>query len=568
MKIRMIAALAAIFLSPAIAFSGECAVQFTAGVLDAGKVLVKTANTLTARLVNSSSDTVYVRGVKIAQNTEIFTVENIFPVVLPPKSNRDFVFTAFSRHNLTYTAVAFARLRCSAGEYSLPVTLTARFIYPDSIYNFTENLAGSALAAALSSYLQPQISFTYKQAREYMWGTVDNHSGVVECVYTGRTIATKGIPDAAKFNTEHTWPQSKGSDTGAANTDLFHLYPAWASANSARSNNPYGVVAQKIYWQDGGSKAGFAANGKNDSIFEPRDVHKGNVARSIFYYCTRYGNRKGIYDKEGFLTVQEDVLREWNTIDTVDAAERSRNEAIFGLQKRRNPYIDHPEFIERINKLSGQRDFPPYPRLAASDERIIFSFYGSDAQESELPVYVANTGTEAATIISASVSPDTDSNFTVTDITPQELSVGNWTRIKIRAKRPQYGSIDGTLKIRFADGLPSLPVSVKVETSQPAGIEESLQKQDGYVQIISCSPNPISEEATIVFSAPENPAIYAKIVFYTPDGRLLADITPNIIRQNGSFHVKFNRADLPASGFVIARLLTGSSSDARIIILE
>ncbi len=567
MKIRLIAALVAIFLSPAVVLSGECTAQFTAGILDAGKVLVKTHHTLTARLVNSSSDTIYLRGVKIAQNTEIFTVENASSGVIPPKSNRDFIFTAFSLHNLIYTAVAFAQLRCSVGEYSLPITLTAEFIYPDSTYNFTQNLVGSALATALSLYLQPQTSYTYKQAREYMWGSIDNRNGTVECVYTGRIVSTKGIPDASKFNTEHTWPQSKGSDTGPANTDLFHLYPTWAPANSARSNNPFGIVAQSIYWQDGGSKAGFVAIGKNDSIFEPRNTHKGNVARSMFYYCTRYGNRQGTYDKEGFLTVQEDVLREWNNLDTVDAAERARNEAIYALQKRRNPYIDHPEFIERINKLSAQRDFPPYPRLAASDERVIFSFYGSDDQERELSVYVANTGTEDAMIVSASVSPDTDSNFTVTDITPKELTVANWTRIKIRAKRPKTGNIDGTLKIRFADGLPSIPIAVSATASQPSAIEESSLAQEQITQITDCTPHPVLDEATVAFSVPEYLAASARIIFYAPNGRLLADVTPNIIRQNGYSYVKFHRYDLP-TGFIIVRLLTSTSSDARIIILE
>ncbi len=566
MKIYLIAALVAIFSIPTVLFAGECEVQFTTGLADMGKVGTNSTHSLTARIVNSSNDTVFIRGVHIAQTIEVFKADNVFIGALPPKSNRDFTFSAFSRHNLHYTAVAFMQLRCSAGEYSLPLTLSVDFFYPDSAYNFTQNLNGSALVSSLSSYLQAQTVFTYKQAREYLWGSIDNHNGSVECVYTGKTVVTKGIPDAAKFNTEHTWPQSKGSDTGAANTDLFHLYPASASANSARSNNPFGMVSNNIYWQDGGSKAGFPQN-KNDSTFEPRDIHKGNVARSMFYYCTRYGNRKGKYDKEGFLTSQEETLRIWNTFDSVDTREHERNEAIYNLQKRRNPYIDHPEFIERINELSGQQDFPLYPRLAVSDERIVLSFFNSADQFQELPIYIANTGTETAVISSVEPTSNPDMTFQTADIIPKELQPGNWAKILIRAKRPTASIVEGTMKVRFADGLPSLSFFVTSTNDQPLAIQEASHVAAQKIHILGCSPNPVSDEATLYFDMPKTLVPFARIMLYSITGQKIAEIVPNIAHSMGIYSVQFNRTSLP-SGAIIARIISNYTSDSRLIMLE
>lgn len=547
-------------------FAGECAVQFTAGTVDAGPVSANAPHLLSARLINSSNDTVFIRDIKIAQTTEVFTTENIQTGALPPKSQRDFIFRAFSKQNLSYTAVAFARLRCSAGEYSLPITLTAQFTYSDSTYNFTQGLIGSALVSALSAYLQPQTVFSYSEARKQMWGKVDNIGGEVECVYTGRKVKTTGIPDASTFNTEHTWPQSKGSDTGPANSDLFHLYPTSATANSVRSNNPYGVVAGNIYWQENGSKAGYPA-GRTDSIFEPRDAHKGNVARSMFYYCTRYGNRKGTFDKEGFLTSQEDIMRVWNTTDTVDDRERARNQAIYALQTRRNPYIDHPEFIDRVNKLSGQQDFPPYPRLAISDEHITLSFYNSIAQTQELPVYVANTGTETAVITAAEATTNPDSIFEIIDITPKELPSGGWARIKIRTKRPNLSSVDGAIRIRFADGLPSIPLSVTATTEQAVAVEESPLNQEQIVRVLGCTPNPVSEEAVVSFAMPEKFIPNARITLHAQDGRIIADATAQTQWRGDYGTLVLRRSELP-TGVIVIRLRAGEFTDARIIIAE
>jgi endonuclease I len=41
-------------------------------------------------------------------------------------------------------------------------------------------------------------------------------------------------------------------------------------------------------------------------------------------------------------------LLTWSAQDPPDALERNRNEAIFGFQRNRNPFIDHPEWVPSI----------------------------------------------------------------------------------------------------------------------------------------------------------------------------------------------------------------------------
>ena len=76
-------------------------------------------------------------------------------------------------------------------------------------------------------------------------------------------------------------------------------------------------------------------------MFEVRKEQRGDTARAKFYFSMRY--KKSIGPKE------ESVLRRWNDEDPVDAREMTRNDGIEEVQKNRNPFVDHPEFISQIS---------------------------------------------------------------------------------------------------------------------------------------------------------------------------------------------------------------------------
>jgi hypothetical protein len=200
-------------------------------------------------------------------------------------------------------------------------------------------LTGASLELALrAEYTTNHRSLSYSSARTVMFSTIDNVGGQVECVYTGIKVFTSGIPDGAVMNTEHTWPQSRGASEEPARSDIHHLYPTEPASNSTRNNLFFGDVVADVTYDVAGSQRGDDADGV--AVFEPRPVHVGNVARSMFYFAVMYA---------GDVPVGEEAaLRLWMTSDEIDERERARNDAVEAAQGNRNPFVDHPNLVYRI----------------------------------------------------------------------------------------------------------------------------------------------------------------------------------------------------------------------------
>jgi deoxyribonuclease I len=200
-----------------------------------------------------------------------------------------------------------------------------------------EGLENESLREALEQDHQVHVGVSYSQARENIYASVDNHGGEVECVYTGQTVVTQtSVPD---FNVEHTWPQSRGADQGDPNSDMHHLFPTTADSNQRRAAHHFGDVTRNLSWSEGGSRLGEDDSGA--VRFEARDEHKGNVARAQFYFAVVYDHSIPAHEEE--------VLRRWHADDPVDPPERARNVAVAEIQNSRNPFIDRPDLVDRID---------------------------------------------------------------------------------------------------------------------------------------------------------------------------------------------------------------------------
>jgi hypothetical protein len=248
-------------------------------------------------------------------------------------------------YNIRYQSLALLSTNRLPGI--VPITLLGDGKYAESYYNSTFNLWDEDLKTELKKITgQGYVSLGYNTARDYMYGTIDNKSGWVTCVYTGRKaqFATRSDATANNFNCEHTWPQSLFSSNEPMKSDIHHLYSTDETANGRRSNDPFGAVTSPT-WSDGGSKS-------NGSIFEPRDEQKGNSARSTLYMAMRYQNYSN------FLNSQEAILRTWNKQFPPDQTAIDRNNAIFGYQKNRNPFVDHTDFLDRIASISSTSTRP------------------------------------------------------------------------------------------------------------------------------------------------------------------------------------------------------------------
>lgn len=200
------------------------------------------------------------------------------------------------------------------------------------MYDGCAGLKDKALRDKLQAIVSCQTPIGYQGAQSVIFERLDNFDGQVECVYTGRKLATTHEPPATNMNIEHTWPQSQGA-VGDAKCDLNHLFPTDSKANNLRGSFPFGNV-KSVKWEEGGSKF-------DGSRFQVRKEHCGDTARAKFYFAVRYG--KSIPSEE------EAALRQWSKDDPVDAFEKNRNDKIENIQHNRNCFIDHPEFIDAIS---------------------------------------------------------------------------------------------------------------------------------------------------------------------------------------------------------------------------
>ncbi|WP_294291034.1 endonuclease [uncultured Chryseobacterium sp.] len=165
-------------------------------------------------------------------------------------------------------------------------------------------------------------------------------------------------PEGLCYNREHVVPQSLFNSNAPMVSDIHFIRPTDAKVNGMRSNFPYGKVGSASYTSQNGSKLGTSISpGYSGTVFEPIDAFKGDIARMILYFVTRYesqlsgfgtGNMLGGSAFPGLQTWELNQLLAWHAADPVSATEISRNNASYVYQGNRNPYIDHPEYVAQI----------------------------------------------------------------------------------------------------------------------------------------------------------------------------------------------------------------------------
>ena len=174
------------------------------------------------------------------------------------------------------------------------------------------------------------------------------------------------------YNREHLIPQSYFDKFTLypMRNDAHHVVPSDKVVNAERGNYPFGKVATATYTSLNGSKkgnnldSGYSA-GYSGVVFEPLDDFKGDVARSFFYFATRYeDNMDEYFNTTAATTACKDmfngsinivfsptflnILLTWNINDPVSAKEISFNNKIYIHQGNRNPYIDNNSYVASI----------------------------------------------------------------------------------------------------------------------------------------------------------------------------------------------------------------------------
>lgn len=255
-----------------------------------------------------------------------------------------------------------------------------------------------------------------------------NEDGTIHDYYSKTTHYHMG--DANKsysaegdsFNREHSIPKSWwGGFKTNQGCDVYIVVPTDGYVNNRRSNFPFGLTNGETYKSHGDyCKLGPSLiSGYNSTdVFEPGDDKKGDFARIYFYALTKWDNAwnwtqgNGGSTFSGSLNVNMgltdyalNLFLQWHSQDPVDDYERNKNDVAVQYQHNRNPYVDHPEWVNSIWGGNYVQPSPTSITLRASSDFI----------------YVGDTMT-----VNASVAPaGANGQVTFTSLNPSVASVND-----------------------------------------------------------------------------------------------------------------------------------------------
>lgn len=170
------------------------------------------------------------------------------------------------------------------------------------------------------------------------------------------------------YNREHLMPQSVFNKASPMKNDIHFVVPSDGYVNGQRSNLPFGEVGSASWTSMNGSKKGTnTTTGYSGVVFEPIDEFKGDIARCMLYFATRYESQVTGWTYNNVLNGTSNqvytnwflnVLLQWNKQDTVSQREIDRNNACYVYQGNRNPFIDHNNYVDSIWGLPNVISIP------------------------------------------------------------------------------------------------------------------------------------------------------------------------------------------------------------------
>ena len=279
-------------------------------------------------------------------------------------------------------------------QFLFSVLLVPAFLFsqaPTNYYNGTAGITGYELKSKLHDIVSTKtITWHYGDLPNF-YGQTDldhyydydasndsilldmysnNPTGVTAYHYTKENLISSAGTEGLGYNREHMMPQSSFNSNYPMYSDLFFVIPTDARINQRRSNYPYGIAGSTNYHTfTNGSKIsnnGTPNSGYTGRVYEPHPEFKGDIARSLLYYVVRYEGKLNSFNFYNGSSPANDtspldgteekayedwflaLLLQWHDNDPVSQREIDRNNIVYGIQKNRNPFIDHPEWVNAI----------------------------------------------------------------------------------------------------------------------------------------------------------------------------------------------------------------------------
>ncbi|MDJ0364721.1 endonuclease [Hymenobacter sp. H14-R3] len=304
-------------------------------------------------------------------------------------------------------------------------------------------LSGTALRDWLrTNWYDPyRRELSYADARAKMYNYADNYSNTVACVYSGYTetvllsFSSTSTSVVQSINCEHTIPQSWFKETVRMRSDMHHLYPTYIQWNSNRGSDPFAEIpdAQTRLWMRlTQSQTGIPSTNIDEysedtnTQFEPREDHKGNLARTAFYFYTMHAGQPDLVATgHGDINTLADLntLYQWHLADPVDEHERERNRRVAASQGNYNPFINDPALVARAWGFAATG---PVVAFAAATGTVAEGNSGSTTYIATLSVSPAPTAalTVQVALDAASSTATSGADFSFTSPTTVTFAAG------------------------------------------------------------------------------------------------------------------------------------------------
>jgi endonuclease I/chitodextrinase len=244
------------------------------------------------------------------------------------------------------------------------------------LYNIIKGHTDRGYAGLWTTYSTSDRDNQYENDNSIIDVYSENPTGTDPYTYTYSTDQCGNYTGEGNcYNREHMIPQSVFNSASPMVGDAHFITPTDGKVNGERSDFPHGNVATATWTSMNGSKLGSSAvPGYSGTVFEPINEFKGDIARMYFYFATRYENTVAGYaydmfngtSNQVFTTAFRDMLLAWSAADPVSAREIARNNAIYARQGNRNPYIDHPEYVNMVWGGGADTTAPTAPTSLAS----------------------------------------------------------------------------------------------------------------------------------------------------------------------------------------------------------
>jgi len=263
---------------------------------------------------------------------------------------------------------------------------------PPGYYSSVVSSSAASLRLTLHQVIDDHTRIPYTSSQTDTWDVLNqadedplNSSHIVD-VYRNASYQKIG-GGIGVYNREHTWPKSYGFPNDVPDNypypDCHQLYLCDGGYNSSRSNRPFAFTNafanERVTVSTNGAGGGGGVYPGNsnwyDSIgsngrWEAWADRRGDVARALFYLDIRYeGGVHGITGSQEpnliltdniNLVVQSNTgnneqvaymgylstLLQWHDADPVDQRDLDRNDVVFSYQGNRNPFVDHPEWVD------------------------------------------------------------------------------------------------------------------------------------------------------------------------------------------------------------------------------